>query len=293
MGKIWQGGFSTNPPVPQSVKLLDWNIERGQNLREIIKFIDREKPDICFLQEVDFNARRTHYKNIAEELARRFQYNYVLGIEFQELGQSSGSTAAYQGQAILSRFPIRSPRIVRFAHQTDFWEPRWYLPDRSFFQRRLGGRMALIAEFEISGTKVVVYDVHLESRMPETGQLQQLDEVFADIARYPPDTPIVLAGDFNSRRILQLTQRMARAGFRDAIGSTQATTPSRGGVPVTVFGLLVPPFLRKMIRSDHPRLDWIFARGPLSFEKGGVHQNVAASDHYPLTVWMSYAARKD
>ena len=292
MDKIWQASFSMDPPALHSVKLLDWNIERGLNLRGIIEFIDREKPDICFLQEVDFNARRSDYKNIAEELARHFRFNYVLGIEFEELGQS-GSAPAYQGQAILSRLPIRSPRILRFGHQTDFWEPRWYLPNWSFLQRRRGGRMALVAEIEIDGTKVIVYDIHLESRMRESGQFQQLDEILADITRYPPDVPILLAGDFNSRRVLQLTQHLTRAGFRDAIGSTQATGPSRDAAPVTIFGPLVPPFLRKRMRFNDPCLDWIFARGPLSFEKGRVHQDVSATDHYPLSVRMSFATPQD
>ena len=45
--------------------------------------------DILILQEVDINARRTHRLNIAEEIARKLQMDYVFGREFQELVQGS------------------------------------------------------------------------------------------------------------------------------------------------------------------------------------------------------------
>jgi endonuclease/exonuclease/phosphatase family metal-dependent hydrolase len=293
VGRILQASFSVNSSALASVRLLDWNIERGLKLEGVMELIEREKPDICFLQEVDLNVRRTHYKNVAEELARRFQLNYVLGIEFQELGQAFASSPAYQGQAIVSRLPIRSPRILRFRHQTDFWAPRWYLPNWSLFQRRLGGRMALVAEMEINGRKVIVYDVHLESRLPESGRLQQLGEIFSDITQYPADTPILIAGDLNTRGVPQLMQYLKRAGFRDAVSSTQATAPSREPAPLTIIGPLVPPFIRNRSRLEHPFLDWILARGPLRFDEGRVHQDVTASDHYPLSVTMSFADPHD
>jgi hypothetical protein len=31
-------------------------------------------------------------------------------------------------------------------------------------------------------------------------------------------------------------------------------------------------------------LDWIFVRGPLTFEKGAIQGDAKASDHFPLTV---------
>lgn len=285
--KIWRGSFSGDSRSIQSVKLLDWNIERGLNLPGIMELIEREKPDICILQEVDLNARRTGYRNVVEELARRFHLNYAFGIEFQELGQGRGPSPAYHGQAILSRLPIGSPRILRFKQQTDYWKPRWYLPNWSLFQRRVGGRMALVVEMEVGGTRIIVYNTHLESRIPESGQLQQIDEILSDMARYPPNTPMLIAGDLNSRDPLRVTHHLKQAGFYDAIGSKQATAPPRNRSPVPIFGPLLPPFIQRKNRPEHPLLDWILARGPFRFEEGTVHQDVEASDHYPLSVRMS------
>ena len=52
--------------------------------------------------------------------------NYAFAPEFRELGQSIVDGPAYHGQATLTTLPIRSMRILRFLHQTDFWKP-WRL----------------------------------------------------------------------------------------------------------------------------------------------------------------------
>jgi endonuclease/exonuclease/phosphatase family metal-dependent hydrolase len=57
---------------------------------------------------------------------------------------------------------------------------------------------------------------------------------------------------------------MKQAGFHDAVGQESVETTRRG-----------------------ERLDWIFVRGPLRFDKGKVHREIVASDHYPLSVRVS------
>jgi hypothetical protein len=96
------------------------------------------------LQEADLNARRTHRLNIAEEIARKLQMNYVFGREFQELVQGSKESPAYHGQATLAKWPILKPRLIHFSRQSSFWQPRWFLPRMEPFQERLGGRIALL-----------------------------------------------------------------------------------------------------------------------------------------------------
>jgi hypothetical protein len=109
LDKIYQGKFSSVTDSPKSVKLLNWNIERGLQFSGIVRAIEGERPDICILQEVDLNAQRTGRRNVAEELARKFQLNYVFGVEFRELGQEARDEPAYHGQALLSVFPIPRP----------------------------------------------------------------------------------------------------------------------------------------------------------------------------------------
>jgi endonuclease/exonuclease/phosphatase family metal-dependent hydrolase len=262
LDEIYQGTFSNVPEAGRNLKLLNWNIERGLQFSGIAKVIESEKPDICILQEADLNARRTGHRNVSEELARMFQINYVFGVEFQELGQGSEGAPAYHGQAVLSALPIRSSYILRFINQSDFWQPRWYLPNWGTLQRRLGGRMALVSEIEAGGTTLVVYNVHFESRGHESLRLLQLEEVLADSNRHWPGIPLILAGDFNTKsHASPLIKRLDEAGFRNTSGGkTEATNPKGAS------------------------LDWIFVRGPLRFENGKVHHEIVASDHYPISV---------
>jgi endonuclease/exonuclease/phosphatase family metal-dependent hydrolase len=262
LSKIYEGKFSSSTNPARSLKLLSWNIERGLQRAGIGEAIEREKPDICILQEVDLNAQRTGHRNVAEDLARMFQFDYVFGVEFQELGQGSGSAPAYHGQAVLSALPIRSSYILRFIHQSSFWQPRWFLPNWAAFQRRLGGRMALVAEIEAGGETIVVYNVHLESREDESLRLSQMEEILADVNRRWQGFPLILAGDFNTRtHDSPVIRRIEKAGFCNALGKRTVATNLKGASP-----------------------DWVFVRGPFRFENGKVHHEIVASDHYPLSV---------
>src|SRR5580700_2285678 len=147
---------------PQSFRVVNWNIDRGLRLTEIADFLASQEADLLILQEVDLNARRTHYLNVAEELACRLGMNYVFGREFEELIQGSPTSPAYHGQAVLSRWRLKNARLIRFRAQSGFWRPRWFLPRTAPFQERLGGRIALVTEVDVMGESFVVYDLHLE-----------------------------------------------------------------------------------------------------------------------------------
>jgi hypothetical protein len=78
-------------------------------------------------------------------VANRFIFwsmNYVFGREFQELVQGSKTDPAYDGQAILAKWPISNPRLIRFSRQSSFWRPHWFLPKIEPFQERLGKNRA-------------------------------------------------------------------------------------------------------------------------------------------------------
>jgi endonuclease/exonuclease/phosphatase family metal-dependent hydrolase len=259
---------------PSSVRIVDWNIDRGQQLSAVVDFLASTNADILILQEADLNARRTHRLNIAEEIARKLQMDYVFGREFEELVQGSKDSPAYHGQATLSRWPISKPRLIRFSQQSHFWQPHWFLPRIEPFQERLGGRIALVAEINIAGTKLLTYNLHLESRGSDVLRLAQIEEVLSDAARQDPQSPLIVAGDLNldaSKDTAAMT--FARAGFRDAIDAGRSpTTPPRG------------------LFEPGRRIDWAFVRGPLRADSGRVHGS-KASDHYPISFAMSAPRR--
>ncbi len=256
---------------PSSLRVVDWNIDRGLQLQAVIDFLASTKADILLLQEVDLNARRTHHLNIAEEIARKLQMNYVFGREFQELVQGSKTSPAYHGQAVLARWPVSNPRLIRFSRQSHFWQPHWFVPKIEPFQERLGGRIALVAEVNVAGSRVVVYNLHLESKGNDKLRFSQVEEVLSDVARQDPGCQVVVAGDFNLDASKDnAASAFAEAGFQDAVAAPRtATTPSRG--------LLEPG----------RRIDWAFVRGPIRAASGRVHSQVKASDHYPISFTLT------
>ena len=182
---------------PRSIRVVDWNIDRGLRLDDVIEFLAMANADLVILQEVDLNARRTHRLNVAKEIAQKLKMNYVFGCEFEELTQGSRTSPAYHGQATLSPWPLSNARVVRFQRQSNFWHPRWFLPELAPLQERLGGRIALVTEVSVAGKQLVSYNLHLESRGDTKLRQAQLHECLSDLGNYRPGTPIVVAGDMN------------------------------------------------------------------------------------------------
>jgi endonuclease/exonuclease/phosphatase family metal-dependent hydrolase len=256
---------------PSSLRIVDWNIDRGQQLAGVIDFLAHTSADMFILQEVDLNAKRTHRLNVAEEIARKLQMNYVFGREFQELVQGSKNDPAYHGQAILAKWPIANPRLIRFSRQSSFWKPHWYLPRMEPFQERLGGRVALVAEVNLAGNRVTVYNLHLESKGGDDLRLNQIQEVLSDVANQGPRGPVIVAGDLNLDASKDSAgSAFAAAGFQNALfASGTPTRPSRR--------LLEPGRC----------IDWAFVHGPIKPISAKVHNQVSVSDHYPISLTLA------
>lgn len=257
-----------------SIRVVDWNIDRGLKLSEIIDFLGDSKADVFLLQEVDINAYRTHQLNIAQEIARKLRLNYVFGREFVELTQGSKSSPAYHGQATLSRWKMSNSFIIHFQRQSDFWKPRWFKPRLPAFQERLGGRIALASQINMQGLPILTYNLHLESRSDDDLRLAQLNEVLQHAAAYDPARLLIVAGDLNlNASNPRPSELLTRAGFRDAVPTARVnTTPHRH--------LLEP--------GRH--IDWAFVRGSAQPNAGKVLKSVSASDHYPISFELRLSA---
>jgi endonuclease/exonuclease/phosphatase family metal-dependent hydrolase len=258
---------------PQGIRVVNWNIDRGLRLQEITDFVATQQADLLILQEVDLNARRTHYSNVAEELARKLKMNYIFGREFEELTQGSQNSPAYHGQATLCRWNLKNPRLIRFRRQSGFWRPRWFLPRTEPFQERLGGRIALVTDVDVLGRAFAVYNLHLESRGNDSLRLSQLKEVLDDAAMHAPQIPTLLSGDLNFDVSQGETAALIRqTGFRNVLGESHFyTRPAR-----RLFG-------------DPRSIDWAFVSGPVRPAGGRVHATIDASDHYPISFTLRFS----
>ena len=199
------------------------------------------RADIVILNEVDWGLKRTNYKNVVRELAIAMQMNYAYAVEFVEVdpltlgtetleGETSADrekmianmavdksrTLGLHGSAILSRFPLRNARIIRFVNQGHDWYlqekngvsklekgkrkgAKFVLGEKILREVRRGGRMMLLAEIQdasIPQGELTVVATHLEAKTKPSERLKQLEEVLSVIKNI--DHPVVLAGDMNT-----------------------------------------------------------------------------------------------
>ncbi len=199
------------------------------------------RADIVILNEVDWGVKRTDYRNIARELASAMQMNYVFAVEFVEVdpvtlgtetleGETStdkseiirnlavdkSRTLGLHGTAILSRFPLRNSRVVRFVKQGHDWYQdekdgiskleegkrkgaKLVFGEKIMREVRRGGRMMLLADVadaSIPSGVVTVAATHLEGKAKPSERHEQLEEVLNEIRSI--DNPVILAGDMNT-----------------------------------------------------------------------------------------------
>ena len=178
--------------TPDSLGLLVFNMERGVHLDELGDFLEtcpESRPfDVILANELDDGCVRSGQKDTTKELAERLGMNYVFGLEFIELVNGEDDKG-FHGNAIFSRWPIKRAQIVRLPEQYN-----WYF-DR---QRRIGGRLAILAELDVNGKSVGVGTIHLENRTDGPGRQAQLKAILDAANEMFAGMPVALGGDLNT-----------------------------------------------------------------------------------------------
>jgi endonuclease/exonuclease/phosphatase family metal-dependent hydrolase len=178
-----------------------WNAERGKYLDASAKLLRGLDAAAYLLCELDLGMARSGQAHTVRELALRLGAGYAFGVEFLELGLGdawergwhAGQTneAGLHGAAILSPYPLERPALVRLES-----DGRWF--DGANGERRLGGRIALLATLWIEGRPVTLVDVHFESHSDPPGRAAQMRRLLDAIDTYAEGRPALIGGDFNT-----------------------------------------------------------------------------------------------
>lgn len=178
--------------APEQLGFLVFNMERGVHLAELGDFLETcpevQPYDVILANELDDGCVRSGQRDTSAELAERLGLNYVFGLEFIELANAEDAKG-YHGNAIFSRWPIKKAKVVRLPEQYN-----WYF-DR---QRRIGGRLAILAELDVNGKSVGVGTIHLENRTHGLGRKIQLETILKEADNMFPGMPVILGGDLNT-----------------------------------------------------------------------------------------------
>jgi endonuclease/exonuclease/phosphatase family metal-dependent hydrolase len=193
------------PPRPRalgaSARVLAWNAERCKRPDASARWLDALGADVLLLSELDHGMARSGQRHAARELAARLGCGYAFAVEFLELElggerereeqRGAENAVGYHGNAILARAPLGRPAVVRLES-----DGGWF--DGARGERRLGGRIAVLAQLDLAGTPVCFAAVHLESHGDPPQRAAQLSALLAAIDAYAPDAPTVIGGDLNS-----------------------------------------------------------------------------------------------
>ena len=166
------------PPASakRSIRVMTYNIHVGVgmdkklDLQRIADVINKERPDLVGLQEVDRGVERTQRKDEIVELAAmtKMEYAFAHNLDYQ---------GGQYGVAILSRFKINS------------------IDHRMYQNRRETERRGMIrAEVRIDGKLVHFVTTHLDYQFVD-GRLfeaEQMLDFLRDIKG-----PLIVVGDFN------------------------------------------------------------------------------------------------
>lgn len=179
-----------------TLKMVLFNIERGTYLNEIIVYLKHHPAlrdaDIIFFNELDYGLLRTENKNISAEISKELGMNYIFGIEFMELttnGKKGQNQEAFHGNAIMSRFKLYDPIILRLPLLYD-----WYQDE----QKRFGTRIAIFAKILVRDNEIGLICTHLENRTTPEGRKVQMKTILEEAEKRFDNIPIVIAGDMNT-----------------------------------------------------------------------------------------------
>lgn len=234
------------------IKIVSYNIRwrGGDELKQLAKLL-HEDPEvgsasILCLQEVDRKKKRTNNSNTVKTLADELGFHYAWAAPPSVKPTDEEET----GVAILSIYPLTDvKRIV--------------LPHPGPGKRR---RVALGATVEIDGRPWRVYSAHAETRIALDKKMEQYSAVLEDLARYPPNMPAVVMGDFNTWEPNaggKTTKLFTKAGLKTPFGGQKTFRRRVLFVPIEL------------------KLDWVWLRG-LEATRYGIDREIEVSDHWPL-----------
>lgn len=291
----------------REARVVAWNAQRARFPDAAARLLGAAAPDALLLSELDLGMARSEQRHTAREIAERLDMGFAFGVEFLELGLGDAAErarcagqrnlAGYHGGAIASSQPLERPALVRLDAGG-----LWFDGRRG--ERRVGGRIALLATLRIGGTPVTLASLHLESHGDPSQRDAQAAALLAALDAYAPGAPALVGGDLNTHG-LHLTELEDRDALRRALRSD----PGRFANPVPH-----EPLFARLERAGFDRhrcnalgestqrsrtpggsqrgtlkLDWIFTRGleardPAVIPAVDPATGAALSDHEAIAV---------
>jgi endonuclease/exonuclease/phosphatase family metal-dependent hydrolase len=230
-----------------SLRVMSYNIkygaECGLDMNKLAAVIKESNPDIIGLQEVDEGTRRSGNKKETDDLAS------LTGMQHRYFGANFDYDGGKYGLAILSKYPLVNPRVVRLDNRTT--RENGYEP-----------RIAVTADINVGGKKITFVTVHASLHDEEhDGNANAIlnNAIGGNKSR------ALVVGDFNEKPSETIGDKLTGAGLVDAFHEKHR-----------FFGYTAP--------ANFPirRIDFIYRGSALGKTAHAWVPNTKASDHRPV-----------
>jgi endonuclease/exonuclease/phosphatase family metal-dependent hydrolase len=236
--KIYRAN-DARPRLQSFLRVVQWNIERGTRLDGIVQVLNSHSvlgfADLMFINELDDGMGRSGNLNIALELSRALSAHAIYGVEYLELTKGVGdevnregdNTAALHGNAILTRHSFSNAEVIRLPRCENNFESK---------ERRIGGRIVIMADLEIGGKIFTAGNTHLDvvntprCRATQMRAMLQAMEVRMMQTR---NQSAIIGGDLNSHTFGRGTRLRAMKNTATILGSKRDSLNSRLSHPET------------------------------------------------------------
>ncbi|HXH51535.1 MAG TPA: endonuclease/exonuclease/phosphatase family protein [Terriglobia bacterium] len=199
LNSVYSGDFNRGAaPARSRYRFVAWNLERGIEFSGQLEAL-RTHPylasaDVYLLTEADIGMARSENRAVAQEIAHALGLHYSFAPCYLNLSKGAGiernadgeNQLGLHGNAVLSRYPIRSVRPIHLRNGIDKMRGR---------EKRLGRQAALAAEIEFPNYRATAVAVHLDANSSQAHRCGQMRDVIQDLAT---DTPAILGGDWNT-----------------------------------------------------------------------------------------------
>jgi len=245
--------------------LLTYNLLYNKAHQHVDKIVDKYKPDIFCLQEIQNSKKRL---KILEENGYKLA---EFSSSFKKFGKIYGVATYYNKD----KFKLLNSEIILL--------PRGVYESFLLLLRTMRGgnnrRTVLKTTFSRKSTskKVVVYNTHLTVIGANGVRLKQIQKTLKDI-NIDPKNATIIAGDFNyfpySRK--KLEKLMTRRGLKEATNKIPYTF-NREKIKNELLNKIGIKFFPS---ATNLKLDYIFFKGLKNLKTEKI--NVRYSDHYPI-----------
>ncbi|MEN8138089.1 MAG: endonuclease/exonuclease/phosphatase family protein [Bacteroidota bacterium] len=273
----WLSGMTNNLPVERDVELYN------QNLNACVESLNKEKPNILALQEIDLDSDRSFNINQPDSLQKYCAYKYgalALNWDKKFVPFPGYNPKYFFGKTISAQYILSELEVVENTFDKlikPINAPFYY---NAFYLERLIQKTTL----KTNRGEMMVLNVHLEAFDEETrsNHIQKSIEVFE---KYRKIMPTLLVGDFNSPQ--------------DTLGTRNNLLDEL--IKMKDVGMAIPDSVYKadMVKHNtystgnpYTKIDFIFySSDKIKAVESGVMQEIGeVSDHFP--VWMKFVIRE-